>query len=72
VLGFHVLVLCCIVFVVLYAILMSVSLNRFVIVLTFALWYVKFANFLLFSLVFGSCCFCCVCGFSFVIKCRGY
>jgi hypothetical protein len=56
---------------VLYAILMTVSLNRFVIVLPFALWYVKVAPFLLFYLVLGSCRFVCVCVFSFVVKCRG-
>jgi hypothetical protein len=50
VLGFRVLALCCIVFVVLNAILMSVFFNRFVIVLTFALWYVKVAHV---SLFFG-------------------
>jgi hypothetical protein len=69
--GFRVLVVCCVVFVVLYAILTSVFMNRFVIVLTFGLWYVRFANFLRFTLVFGSCCFGCVCAFSFVVKCRG-
>jgi hypothetical protein len=55
--GFRVLVLCCILFVVLYAYLMSLSSIRFVIVLTFPLWCVKVAHFLPFSLVFGSCCF---------------
>jgi hypothetical protein len=40
----------------------------FVIVLTFALWYVNVAHLLLFPLVFDSCCFCFVCAVSFVIK----
>ena len=73
--GLRVLVLCCIVFVVLCAILMSVSLNRFVIVLTFELWCVKVAHFLpfpSFSVVFGSCCFFCIRVFSLVIRFRGY
>src|SRR5215469_13878330 len=48
VLGCRVLVLCFNVFVGLYAILMSVSLKRFVIVLTFGLWYVNIAHFLFF------------------------
>jgi hypothetical protein len=43
--GFRVFVLCCIVFVVLNVILMSVFFNRFVIVLTFALWYVNVSIF---------------------------
>jgi hypothetical protein len=73
--GFCVFVLCCAVFVVLNAILMSVFFSRFVIVLTFGLWYVNIANFFFFcSLIFGSCCFyfCFVSVISFVIRCVAY
>jgi hypothetical protein len=55
--GLRVFILCCIVFVVLNAILMSVFFNRFITVLIFVLWYVNVAHFF-FPLVYGACCFC--------------